>query len=268
MTDYTSAIQSHPLLGIAMPTLGWVPAPRYLLRRDRILRMLCNLPPQRVAEVGCGAGALIHDLTRMGHACQALETSLEARTLAAAVHWDHPSVRIHETAPEDWHDAFDYVMSFEVLEHIEDDCAALRQWSGWLKTGGHLLISVPSHERRWSASDVWAGHFRRYERAQLEALLRETGFEPVQLECYGFPLANVIEPIRSFLHARKLKKHKDDDRATNTARSGTERTAETRLYPIESSFVGTAILRLAFAIQSLFVDTECGTGYLVLARKK
>lgn len=263
----------HPIFGIALPQFGWVPAPRYLLRRDRILRLLRSLPAGRLLEIGCGAGALIEDLARAGHSCQAIETSPEAVRLANVIHHSKPNVQIRAEAATDWHDSFDYILSFEVLEHIRDDRQALSQWADWLKTGGYMLVSVPAHRRRWNASDVWAGHFRRYEREELKQLLEETGLTTIVIECYGFPLANVIEPIRGWLHRRALMREgpassEDQARASNTSRSGTQRTYESRFYPLQVSVIGTAIMRLSFAVQSIFIRTELGTGYLALAQKK
>jgi SAM-dependent methyltransferase len=265
--------QFHPHFGVSVPESGWVPAPRYLLRRDRVLRMIRSLPAGRLLEVGCGSGALIEDLTRAGYSCEAIETSPEALRLASAVHKSNPGVRIHAEAQASWRESFDYIFSFEVLEHIKDDHKTLSQWTEWLKSGGYVLISVPAHHRRWNASDVWAGHFRRYERDELEQLLAQAGFNTIAIECYGFPLANIIEPIRGYLHRRALAREgagssEDQIRALNTSRSGTQRTYESRFYPLQSSAIGTAIMRLSFALQSLFIRTEFGTGYLALAQKR
>ena len=46
-------------LGPAAPDLGWVPAPRYLMRRARILRQLSTIPTGRLLEVGPGAGMIL-----------------------------------------------------------------------------------------------------------------------------------------------------------------------------------------------------------------
>jgi SAM-dependent methyltransferase len=234
----------HPVLGAALPELGWVPAPSYLMRRDRILRMMRALPPGELLEIGCGAGALLNDLARTGHACQAMETSPAARALADVMLRDHVGIRVHDAAQDDWHSRFDYVLSFEVLEHIEDDRGALKTWASWLKPNGYLLISVPAHQRRWTAS------------------IHRT-------ECYGFPLSNIMSPIRGWLHQRAMRRERTpaEDKAGNTQRSGTERTVESLFYPLEASFLGTALLKLNFALQDLFVGTEMGTGFLVLARK-
>jgi SAM-dependent methyltransferase len=262
----------HPLFGIAVPELGWVPAPSYLLRRDRILRKLRAMAPGAALEIGCGSGALIEDVRRLGYACQGLESSPSAHQLAMSIHEHSPDVRIHSNPSDAWREAFDYIFAFEVLEHIEHDAAALKEWARWLKRDGTLLISVPAHRRRWSASDVWAGHFRRYERADLTKLLNAAGFSILSLECYGFPLANIIEPVRAWIHGRSLRQERskgqpDSARAANTSRSGTERRVESRLYPLQSSIVGTAVLRFSFMLQNLFARTEVGTGYLVVAQK-
>ena len=53
-------------LGPAAPDLGWVPAPRYLMRRARIRALLEALDPGRLPEVGPGAGALLIEGARRG----------------------------------------------------------------------------------------------------------------------------------------------------------------------------------------------------------
>lgn len=262
-------VTHHPVLGAALPDLGWVPAPRYLMRRDRILRMMRAMPRGQLLEIGCGPGALLDDLIRIGHTCQAMETSSSARALAEVLLHHHEGVQVHAAPSDTWHGRFDYVLAFEVLEHIEDDRSALATWASWLKPRGHLVISVPAHQRRWGATDVWAGHYRRYEQAQLTSLLQNSGFQIRQMECYGFPLSNIMEPLRNRLHQRAMRRERTsaEDKAGNTGRSGIDRPVESRLYPLEASFLGVALLKLNFALQDLFVRTELGTGYLVLAQK-
>lgn len=262
----------HSSFGLAAPELGWVPAPSYLLRRDRILRLLRAMQPGMTLEVGCGAGALMGDLVRLGYSCEAIETSPDARKLVAAFHTDDPDIRIHAEASGAWINRFDYVLAFEVLEHIENDHAALVQWASWIKPAGHVLVSVPAHRKRWSASDVWAGHFRRYEREDLRRLLENCGFKVLAIECYGFPLANIVEPLRAWLHKRAMEGDRNAGSSTQSQtyksmRSGTERKFEARFYRLQSGFVGSTIVRINFALQSLFIRTELGTGYLALAQK-
>lgn len=258
----------HPLYGPSLPEAGWVPAPSYLLRRQRILALMADQLPGRYLEIGCGAGALLYDLHARGFECQAFETSANALALARRLHAERPEIKINDQEQPDWKQSFDYLAAFEVLEHIEDDSAALQAWKSWLKPDGKLLLSVPAHQRKWSASDVWAGHYRRYERTALQALLRNAGFEILRHESYGFPLANLIEPIRARHHRRQLAAQTaaDGDQRARSHQSGVSRSLEARLYPLQSSWLGMFAMRCAFVLQGLTLNTDLGTGYLVLAR--
>jgi len=75
---------------------------------------------------------------------------------------------------------FDLVCAFEVLEHIEDDAAAVKEWSSRLRAPGWLLLSVPAHQDRYGPFDEMVGHFRRYDPAAMTALLAGCGFTGIQ----------------------------------------------------------------------------------------
>lgn len=261
-------MEIHPLYGPVVPEKGWVPAPRYLLRRDRILRLLTGLPPGLLLEIGCGAGTLLYELSQRGFVCEALETSVPA--LEIARHVNAKNVVLHQSPQPYWVSRFDYLLAFEVLEHIADDRAALLEWLSWIKPGGCILMSVPAHMKKWTATDDWAGHFRRYERRDLKQLLLSCGFVLERFESYGFPLGNIIEPIRALVHARSLAKRRENDRdenRQNTAMSSVERSVESRLYPLLASLPGRLIMRFAMYMQELFKNNDLGNGYVLIARK-
>jgi SAM-dependent methyltransferase len=256
----------HQLYGPSLPQLGWVPAPRYLLRRERVLGMLSGVTPGKLLEIGCGPGTLLHELGERGFNCAALETSEAALKIARSI---NPEVRFCETAQPDWPVGFDYVMAFEVLEHIEDDRGALRLWHSWLKPGGTLLLSVPAHMSKWDATDDWAGHYRRYEAVELKKLLTEAGFSVNQFENYGFPLANLIAPLRARTHRKQLveRESRSNDREYNNAMSGITRPKETLLFPLLKSIPGSLLMRSAFWLQRVFAGQDLGNGYVLSATK-
>lgn len=262
----------HPFYGLVIPEEGWVPAPRYLLRRHRLLKLVEAMPRGRVLEVGCGTGALLYDLSRLGFSCVGYEASLQALRLAQYVHQDNAAVTIAASIDPDWRRNFDYLLAFEVLEHIEDDEQALATWHGWIKPGGCLLLSVPAHQKLWSDADVWAGHFRRYERKGIAHVLKKNGFQIERLECYGYPLANIVEPLRIYFYAKALRRETSRGSAQalrdeHNNRSGVERTTESRFYPLLASWLGVTLIRLACRVQTWFLDTDQGNGYLILARR-
>jgi SAM-dependent methyltransferase len=257
------------LLGPAAPSLGWVPAPRYLLRRRRILHQLRNVPPCEVVEIGAGAGMLLQELAAHGFSCTAVEASPEARELISTLaQRSGRRIRVHDAGAEEWSGRFPLVMAFEVLEHIEDDAAALAQWTSWLAPGGTLLLSVPAHPRQWNAADVWAGHFRRYRKRELERLVAGAGLRLEHVECFGYPLGNLTERIQARQAARGFAAAGGTgDRESNNHRSGIERGHVMRLYPMLRSAPGRLALRAAFAMQALFSTVPLGNGYLLRARK-
>jgi SAM-dependent methyltransferase len=261
-------MENLPLLGPAAPEEGWVPAPRYLLRRRRILRQLQNLPPSEVIEIGCGAGMLLQELSARGFHCHALESSPQARQLVTRLSGKTgQKIAVHDEADASWRGRFPLVMAFEVLEHIEDDAAAMKLWASWLAPRGILLISVPAHPRLWSAADEWAGHYRRYRKQDLIDVVTGAGLKVEHVECYGFPLGNLTEQMQARGIRRRLPETGlDPDHRINSNRSGVERDHVLRWYPAMRSLPGQLALRCALATQAMSSGLPFGNGYLIRAR--
>lgn len=258
------------VLGPAFPEFGWVPAPRYLMRRNRILALTAGLPAGRLLEVGPGAGTLLVEFAQRGFVCEALESSDEAREIARNIAGAAKAdIHLHASPGNDWNARFDCLFAFDVLEHIEDDRGALAQWAQWLRAGGTLVLSVPAHMRKWTAGDEWAGHFRRYERDQLKALIEAAGFRIERFECYGFPLTNITEKASAPLYRRAIHARSNsaaEDRKRNNDRSGTDRRLHMRMFALMRTWFGRTAMRALYATQSWFLDRDVGSGYILVAR--
>ena len=76
------------------------------------------------------------------------------------------------------HERLDTAVCINVLEHIEDDGAALRNLHRILEPGGRLALLVPAHPSLYGTLDAVVGHVRRYDRGGLLAAVRAAGFEP------------------------------------------------------------------------------------------
>ncbi len=257
--------------GPAYPELGWVPAPRYLLRRDRIRRWFSDQSPGALLEVGPGAGAFLVEWSRKGFECTALEASLPARSMMEAVFAQEGlDVPVFPSPQEAWKEAFDYLSAFDVLEHIEDDGKAVGQWASWIKPGGCLVLSVPARMDLWTEGDEWAGHFRRYEAAGLKRLLQAHGLMVERFECYGFPLSNVTEKVSA--RAYREQTHRvgelSSNRQKNNDRSGIDRRSHMKLFRLLKSPLGRLAMWGFLRAQSMFLTKDWGSGYVVVARKK
>ena len=80
---------------------------------------------------------------------------------------------------------FPLASAFDIVEHVDDDDAALGELSRVTAAGGVLLLAVPLHPESWTAFDDFVGHRRRYRPAELLARLRNHGFSVEKSAAYG-----------------------------------------------------------------------------------
>jgi putative flippase GtrA/ubiquinone/menaquinone biosynthesis C-methylase UbiE len=126
---------------------------------------------QRVLDFGAGAGTFAVPLAASGWNVTCLEPDADlVDTLRAS---DLPVFTRLDAVDEA---SMDFIYSFNVLEHIEDDQSVLERLHACLTKGGRLLLFVPAFECLYSAMDRKVGHFRRYRRQMLETQLRAAGF--------------------------------------------------------------------------------------------
>lgn len=193
--------------------------PNAWLRYELVRRML---PPDvtDVLEVGCGQGALGVRLAQR-YRYVGVEPDRAAWTVANERASAAGTGEVRNVAVRDLGDSqFDLICAFEVLEHIEDDAAALKEWAERLRPGGWLLLSVPAHQRRFGPADELVGHFRRYDPDAMKALLADSGFTQIQIRQYGFPLGYLLEAGRNRIARRRLSAAGGLSAAERTAGSG------------------------------------------------
>lgn len=155
-----------------------------------IKRVAGPAPGTRILEVGCGTGHNFPMLEQFG-TVEAIEVDPAAREVA-----EHRLGRAVGSAPLPALDgvadaSFDMIGSFDVIEHIADDAAALAGIARCLKPGGKFVMTVPAHQWMWSAHDVVNHHQRRYSKGGLEALFRAS---PLTLEKMGY-LNSLLLPV-------------------------------------------------------------------------
>lgn len=81
--------------------------------------------------------------------------------------------------------AFDFVCAFDIVEHVEDDAAALAELARVTAPGAPFLLSVPLHVNAWTPFDDMVGHRRRYAPAELTSKLAHCGFDVERSAVYG-----------------------------------------------------------------------------------
>jgi SAM-dependent methyltransferase len=109
----------------------------------------------------------------------------------------------------------DGVTALDVIEHIQDDCRALREMARVLKPGGLIVVTVPAFQALWSDWDVALHHVRRYRRPQLVQRLREAGFEVLHCSYVNvliFPAVYVLRKWRTLRVMRNSGLPRAEDR--------------------------------------------------------
>jgi 2-polyprenyl-3-methyl-5-hydroxy-6-metoxy-1,4-benzoquinol methylase len=167
----------------------------YRARRDvlaSIIRRKISLPPvAHILEIGCGTGHNLGMLSAFGDV-DAIEIDDAARGIAAkrlgrAV-GASPLPALEGVADQ----SYDMIAILDVLEHVENDKAALKAMAQRLRAGGRILITVPQYPWMWSGHDVANHHHRRYTKATLRAVIAAAGLKLEMLQSFNsllFPLA-------------------------------------------------------------------------------
>jgi SAM-dependent methyltransferase len=129
----------------------------------------------RILDVGCGTGANLLMLSEYGDA-EGVDISTDALAFCRERGLDQVKVGAGEELPYD--DAtFDLVTALDVVEHMDDDLAGLREMRRVLRPGGRVLLFVPTFMFLWGVQDDVSNHRRRYRLPELRRVLEQAGFE-------------------------------------------------------------------------------------------
>jgi len=162
-----------------------------------------------VLDIGCGAGNMIHHLSRYGRV-KGIEVDPRPVAMAQARGYDVRQGDATRQIP--FPDAsFDLVSALDVIEHVDEDEAILREAYRVARPGAKLLITVPAFQWLWSYNDVLNGHQHRYTPGELRERVQRAGFRVTRLS-FGFflvfPMSAPLILLRNKLGQKKdLRSH-------------------------------------------------------------
>ena len=208
----------------------WYRARREVLA-DLIRREAMPGPNARVLEIGCGTGHNLDMLNKFGKV-DALELDDEARAVAeerlGRKVMSAPLPELAGVADR----TYDLIGAFDVIEHIDDDNAALAAIAAKLKPGGKFVMTVPAHAWMWSAHDVVNHHKRRYSKPGLKQLIEHS---PLKLQRIGY-FNSLLFPLA--VAERLSSKARGKDNADVKLPSRTVNTTLERIFAAERHLVG------------------------------
>jgi SAM-dependent methyltransferase len=136
-------------------------------------------------EIGCGTGFVLSgvreglpQLSLSGSEIFSEGLSFAAQRLPGVELFQMDARRIP------FHEEFDLIGAFDVLEHVKEDEDVLGQMHQATRKGGGILITVPHHPFLWSASDDFARHVRRYKTRELRDKVKRAGFDILRVTSF------------------------------------------------------------------------------------
>jgi SAM-dependent methyltransferase len=157
------------------------------------------LPPARIMDVGCGWGVNLKALEQAGYEVSGLDISRQilecidqpARSLIEA--------DLNQPLPPDA-GLSDGLLALDVVEHLDDDQNAVRQFARLLRPGGVAVVSVPARPDLFSEFDRIQGHRRRYLPDRLQETFDGSQFEVLTIFWWGAWMVPVLRRMRSESH--------------------------------------------------------------------
>lgn len=169
---------------------------------EEICRQVKDRRP-RILDVGCGTGANLLMLSEYGDA-EGVDISEDALAFCRERGLNKVKHGAAEELPyEDC--AFDLVTALDVVEHIDDDVASLREMRRVLRPDGRVLLFVPTFMFLWGLQDDVSNHRRRYRLPELHRVLEQAGFEVERSTYANITFFAPILLIRQLMRLTKVK---------------------------------------------------------------
>ncbi len=138
------------------------------------------LPPhgskaeRQALDLGCGTGK---NLERLEQYARATGTDYYEEALRFCLERGHTMLCKADAIDLPFADnTFDITTALDVIEHLDDDYAALKELYRVMKPGGLLIVSVPAYAILWTYWDDILGHRRRYTTAMMRQVATRAGF--------------------------------------------------------------------------------------------
>src|SRR5437868_7866331 len=156
-----------------------------------------------ILDVGCGTGANLEMLSEFGDA-EGVDVSQDALAFCRERGLANVHLGAAEKLPyED--ETFDLVTALDVVEHLDDDVAGLREMRRVLRPNGHLLLFVPTFMFLWGLQDEVSNHRRRYRLPELRRAVEKAGFRVERTTYANITFFMPVLLIRKFMRLTGLR---------------------------------------------------------------
>jgi SAM-dependent methyltransferase len=138
---------------------------------------LKNKSNLRILDIGCGPGNFLSRFSKYGK-CFGLDFTYEALYYTKLRGYSGVNADVCFSPFKDH--SIDVVLMLDVIEHISDEDAALKEVRRVLKPEGRFILTAPAYNALWGSHDTMYGHLRRYRANKLVNKLKEAGFKVIK----------------------------------------------------------------------------------------
>jgi 2-polyprenyl-3-methyl-5-hydroxy-6-metoxy-1,4-benzoquinol methylase len=200
-------------------------------------------------DIGCGHGAVQRQLAAhtawRADGCDLNQAalSLHSGNVGRVLFYDTNDRRA------EFREKYDFLVLFDVIEHIEKTTPFIEAAAYHLKPGGYVFVNVPACQRLYSRYDTAAGHYRRYDKKLLHAHLTEAGLTVSSLRYWGMLLLPALIARNVYVSGKSS--------SSEVIRGG--------FHPPNP--LSSALLSAAIACEMVLPAPPIGTSLLAIARK-
>jgi SAM-dependent methyltransferase len=182
-------IREYQVMARVEETHPWFVNRRRLVR-GLVARYARHLAAPRLLDAGSGTGVNLADYATLGHS---VGVELDREAAIISVRRGNERVAVGDLCRLPFPDArFDIVISTDVIEHIDDDVAALREMRRVLSCDGRIVLTTPAYSRAYSSHDRFLHHVRRYDHDRLQSAIDGAGLQVLHRSRYNVLLAGPL----------------------------------------------------------------------------
>lgn len=202
----------------------------------------------KIMDIGCGTGMMLEEIkNKFSITAIGIDNSEEAVRFSKKRGLNiilSSAEKIEQNS-----ESIDLIMALDLIEHIENDIASLKEFNRVLKKNGYVLLTVPAFNCLTSAHDVINEHKRRYQLGELKNKVEEAGFKVIKISYYNSLL---FLPILIVKVIKKITIDKHD-------------------HLKKENYIVNAVLNKIFSSETFllkYFDLPIGASIICLAKKK
>lgn len=173
------------------------------LIKDKVIKN--NSKSMQIIDFGCGCGLMLGHLEQFG-VVTGVDFSEQALEYCK-IKFDGRLLACNLSEEIKWEEKFDLAVALDIVEHIENDSAVVKNIFNALNMNGEAILTVPALQFLWSDHDENCMHIKRYNLSKFKTILEKAGFTIEYISYYNFFLFPIVVLLRLTTRFLRINKN-------------------------------------------------------------